>query len=262
MIRLMSILTLWLSAAAFTALGSEPVKIRVLSYNIRHGEGTDHKIDLERIAKVIKSVDPDVVALQEVDRNTKRSKMVDQPKELARLTGMHSIFEKNIPFQGGEYGNAILTKTAPKSHRNHPLPSQYKGEQRGALEVELAQPDSFLFVSTHLDYRPSDKERQLSIELFEKLYAKSELPVLIAGDFNSVEESDVIKNLRTNNWLVPEGKGKWFTFPSEKPARQIDYIIARPLNRWRVEEVKVLDEPLASDHRPFLTVFTLSPVKK
>ena len=57
---------------------SEPTQVRVLTYNIHHGEGTDRKIDLARIAAVIKRVKPDVVALQEVDKATSRSHGVDQ----------------------------------------------------------------------------------------------------------------------------------------------------------------------------------------
>ena len=52
--------------------------VRVLTYNIHHGEGMDGKIDLERIAAVIKRLEPDVVALQEVDVKTTRSQGVDQ----------------------------------------------------------------------------------------------------------------------------------------------------------------------------------------
>ncbi|MDB4477222.1 hypothetical protein N9018_03350, partial [Rhodopirellula sp.] len=61
--------------------------LRVLSYNIHHAAGTDGKLDLQRIANVIQSVDPDVISLQEVDRLARRSGSVDQPSELARLTG-------------------------------------------------------------------------------------------------------------------------------------------------------------------------------
>src|SRR5690606_2840765 len=70
----------------------EEQKITVLTYNIHHGEGMDGKLDLERIANVIRSVNPDLVALQEVDRKTQRSAGVDQAEELARLTGMRHVF--------------------------------------------------------------------------------------------------------------------------------------------------------------------------
>ena len=66
-----------------SADAARPLAIRVLSYNIHHGEGVDGKLDLQRIARVITSVKPDLVALQELDRNTTRTEKVDQPAVLA-----------------------------------------------------------------------------------------------------------------------------------------------------------------------------------
>src|SRR5688572_7821086 len=69
--------------------------LRVMTYNIHIARGLDDKIDLQRIANVIKRADVDVVALQEVDVKTRRSGSdVDQLKELAKLTGMHGKFGK------------------------------------------------------------------------------------------------------------------------------------------------------------------------
>ena len=62
--------------------------VRVLTYNIHHGEGLDGRIDLPRQAAIMTSAAPDLVALQEVDRGTARAGGVDQLAELARLTGM------------------------------------------------------------------------------------------------------------------------------------------------------------------------------
>ena len=68
--------------------GQQPPRLRVLTYNIHHGEGTDGKFDYERLARVINGLKPDVAALQEVDRNTRRANGVDQAALLAKLTGM------------------------------------------------------------------------------------------------------------------------------------------------------------------------------
>jgi endonuclease/exonuclease/phosphatase family metal-dependent hydrolase len=240
--------------------GKKPVRLRVLSYNIHHGEGLDKKIDLERLARVIRAAEPDLVALQEVDRNTKRSGGVDQPRELGRLTGLKEIFERNIPFQGGDYGNAVLTRLPVKRHRNHALPSFYKGEQRGVLEVELAAPGTdaaFVFLATHLDYRPKDEERLASVKFIEDLLRnRAEVPVVLAGDLNAQPDSAVLKAFR-QGWHVTGVSDKLFTFPAEKPTRQIDYVLVRPARRWHVVEVRVLDEPVASDHRPILAVLEL-----
>ena len=86
------------------------VRLRVLTYNIHHGEGVDGKLDLKRIAQVITSVDPDLVALQEVDRGTRRTQEIDQPAELAQLTKMHVVFGGNIRYQGGDLHARVVRR--------------------------------------------------------------------------------------------------------------------------------------------------------
>ena len=100
---------------ASVAWAELPDEIRVLTYNIHHGEGVDGKFDLPRIADVIKLASPDLVALQEVDQGTARASGVDQPAELARLTGMKVVFGRNIDFQGGGYGTAVLSRLPVKA---------------------------------------------------------------------------------------------------------------------------------------------------
>ncbi|MFI4874737.1 MAG: endonuclease/exonuclease/phosphatase family protein, partial [Blastopirellula sp. JB062] len=97
--------------------------LRILSYNIHHAEGLDDKLDLPRIAEVIKSVSPDFVFLQEVDRRVLRSGQVDQATELGKLTGLHSAFGGNIRLGAGDYGNAILSRFPLRELKNHPLPN-------------------------------------------------------------------------------------------------------------------------------------------
>ena len=86
----------WMILLGAAAVTAEPIRVRVLSYNIHHAEGVDRDLDLDRISRVIRSVDPDLVALQEVDRKVTRTRGVDQPAELARLTGMKVVFGSNI----------------------------------------------------------------------------------------------------------------------------------------------------------------------
>src|SRR5687767_689864 len=116
------ILVFVLFTASLLAQPSSTV-IRVMSYNIHHGEGLDGKLDLERIAKLITDAKADIVGLQEVDRGSERTQKRDLPAELAKLTGMTVQFDKNIPNQGGEYGNAVLTKFPIKRAKNTHLKS-------------------------------------------------------------------------------------------------------------------------------------------
>src|ERR1035441_3898455 len=95
-------------------------RLVVLTYNIQIGTGMDKKVDLARTAAVIRSVAPDLVALEEVDHKSRRTAGVLQDVELARPTGMHLIFGKasdreGIDQNGGDYGNAILSRFPIKS---------------------------------------------------------------------------------------------------------------------------------------------------
>src|SRR6185295_11676569 len=87
-----------------------PAPFRVMTYNIHHGEGADGRVDLLRVAEVVKQEKADIVALQEVDKGVERTKRRDLPAELAALTGMTCVFSNNFHYQGGEYGNAVLTR--------------------------------------------------------------------------------------------------------------------------------------------------------
>lgn len=241
------------------ASADEPVRLRVLSYNIHHGRGTDDVVDLGRIARVINEVRPDVVALQEVDRGVERSGRIDEPAELARLTGTEAVFERNIAHQGGDYGNALLSKLPILDSRNVPLPSHYEGEQRGCLVVDLDGPGDagpIRIFATHLDYRRDDGERLDSAALIAGLASEeADRPTVLMGDLNALPDSAVLRRFdeswtRANPEPMP-------TFPVADPTRQIDYILLRPEGRWRTVEVRVLDESVASDHRPIFAVLEL-----
>jgi endonuclease/exonuclease/phosphatase family metal-dependent hydrolase len=240
--------------------GEQPLSLRVLSYNIHHGEGTDGKNDLERIARLIDSLNPDLVALQEVDSGTKRTHRIDQPAELARLTKMPVVFGDNIPYQGGRYGNAVLTRLPVLRFENHPLPSFYEGEQRGLMELELDLPGNrppLLFFATHLDYRPKDEERMVSARLINQLTdSRENQAALIVGDFNSEPCSRVMCEFR-KRWRHTQ-RYSALTYPSVNPVKQIDFILSRPFQRWRVVHSEVIGEEVASDHRPIFAILRLS----
>jgi endonuclease/exonuclease/phosphatase family metal-dependent hydrolase/dienelactone hydrolase len=236
--------------------------LRVLSYNIHHAAGTDGKLDLNRIAEVIQSVNPDVVSLQEVDQRARRSGSVDQPSELSKLTGMRVLFAENIPLQGGSYGNAILSRFEIESKNHALLPNHSKGEQRGLISSTLLwqgpgqQANKFNFTTTHFDHRANESERVASaVQVNELAISDPDTPSLIAGDFNDVRGSKTLEILQ-KKWSIagPELP----TVPVAKPTRQIDFILYRPRNRWTVITTEVLKESVASDHRAILTVLRLN----
>lgn len=258
MSRTQIIASLLLALLACSSQAAEPLRLRVLTYNIHHAEGIDGKLDLPRIAEVIKAARPDLAAIQEVDQQVERSAKADQPAELARLTGMHIAFGPNLKYQGGDYGNVVLSRFPIKRHKNHALPSLDDGETRGILQTEIELPKEYgvvVFLATHFDHRQDDRERLASARQILELDHMA--PALMAGDLNDLPDSDTLTAL-ASTWKVANDKPR-ATFPVDKPAKQIDYVLFSPRSRWKVVETKVLDESVASDHRPLLAVLELQP---
>ncbi len=234
---------------------NEPPTLRVLTYNIHHGEGEDGAFNLERLAEVIKGAEPDVVALQEVDQGTARASGVDQAAVLGELTGMHSTFAEAMPHDGGSYGEAVLSRWPFVETEGHALPFQDGLEPRTALAARL-RPDNglpeFLFVGTHLSHE-SDQTRLWQCGMLNTLFANSTLPVVLAGDLNSRPGSRPITELLSGGWSASDA-GHSPTSPSSGPRRKIDYVMLRSADPWKVISVEILDEPVASDHAPVLVV--------
>jgi endonuclease/exonuclease/phosphatase family metal-dependent hydrolase len=237
-----------------------PVTLRVMSYNIHHGEGLDGKVDLLRIAQLIQEQGADIVGLQEVDKGVERTQRRDLPAELAALTGMTCVFSNNYHYQGGEYGNAVLTKFPVKRSANLHYKMLRPGEQRGILQLVLdARGRELVFLNTHIDYRPDDSERWSNTTEIEELarhYAGK--PIIMVGDFNDTPESRVCRRIAEtfdDTWALV-GPGGGFTIPAANPRKRIDYLwISKdkslvPLKAW-------VPHSEASDHLPVVAEFQL-----
>jgi endonuclease/exonuclease/phosphatase family metal-dependent hydrolase len=221
-----------LAAAALDCQSAPPQPatntFRVMTYNIHHGAGLDGRVDLQRIADLIKREQADIVALQEVDKGVQRTARRDCPAELAVLTGMTCVFSNNFHFQGGEYGNAVLTRFPVKRWTNRHYKMLRPGEQRGLLQLVLdVHGRDLVFMDTHIDFRADDAERLMNVaELLELLPACHGQPVILCGDFNDTPRSRTHERLVsafTDTWAAV-GKGEGLTIPADKPAKRIDYI--------------------------------------
>lgn len=250
-----------LTGAAVSHQAAEPTRLRVLTYNIHHGEGTDGKLDLARTAAVIARAAPDVVALQEVDNQTTRSNGVDQAAELGRLTGMHAAFGKAMDHAGGGYGDAILSRFPLSEVRVHDLPTAPGSEPRCAIaaRIQVGQDGrAFVIVSTHLEHARAPIRLLQAQALDQALAAAEARPAILAGDFNDVPEGPAIGALRPH-WIDASAGNPDPTSPAGHPRRKIDYIFFRPGGAWRAVETQVIDEPVTSDHRPLLVVLEATP---
>lgn len=237
-----------------------PVVFRAMSFNIHHGEGLDGKVDLERIARCILDQKADLVAVQEVDKGVRRTQGRDFPSELARLTGMTCVFSNNYAFQGGEYGNAILSRFPILSATNLHYRMLRAGEQRGLLQTQVQVGGHRLwFLATHIDYRPDDAERLANVAEMAKCPAvTSGGPFLIAGDFNDQPGSRTHAGMLAfaqDAWLVA-GQGDGFTIPANSPRSRIDYLWLPRGPRLTVKRIWVVPSD-ASDHLPLVGEFEL-----
>lgn len=239
---LIPVLFLTVLAAVASAPRSE-APLRLMSYNIHNGIGMDGITDYSRIAFVIDSLNPDVVAVQEVDSVTRRSSGHDMLAEIASHAGMHHVFARAIDYEGGKYGIGILSKEMPVSHYYVALPG--REEERVLLVVEF---DRYVFACTHLSLTEDD--RDASLELIQDAAEKTGKPFFIAGDFNAEPQSPFMRRFAGNFTVLSATDGK--TCPADTPVEMIDYIAVATSSVNAVTPVssKIVPETVASDHRP------------
>ena len=243
-----TILLIFLTVVSFwLILSLKPVQVRIMSYNVRHCAGMDLVVDYDRTANVISKIQPDVVAIQELDSMTGRSGRKYQLEELANRTNYYSIFGKAIDYDGGGYGVGILTKEQPLRTKRIPLPGD---EPRVLLLVELKD---YVIACTHLDLE--EDARLASIPLIINEAENWQKPFILAGDWNDSPNSQLLLGLKKyftiNSDISP-------TFPADKPNECIDYVATFNNCPAKTIESVVVDEPEASDHRPLVVRLSFS----
>ena len=231
--------------AASGAFAQEYIKI--MSYNVRNAKGMDNVRDYSRVAKVILEAAPDVVAVQELDSMTNRSGRKHVLGEIAKLVNMHAEYFPAISFDGGKYGIGILSKEQPLEVKGYPLPG--REEERALLVADF---NDYMFACTHLSLTEAD--RMTSLEIIGKIAQTSKKPFYLAGDLNAVPGSPFIEGLQKNFRILNKVGEK--TFPAPLPDRTLDYIAVWKGTAPKLDVVssEVVDEPLASDHRPVTVV--------
>ena len=195
----------------------------MLSFNILHGKTTNGSFDLDIIANVIKKADADFVSLQEVDFKTNRAKKYDLPTELGYRTKMASIFGRAMYYDGGEYGEGVLSKYSFLSTRNVALPYTKGNEPRAALEITtvLKSGDTISFIGTHLDHLKEDTDRVSQATAINKVFSDNNYPTILTGDLNDTPNSRTI-NILESFWKASYNKSNpLLTFPSDKPIKKI-----------------------------------------
>lgn len=245
--------------AQVKAPSAKPKKeFKILCYNIHHAAppSKPDSIDIDAIVRVIKEANADVITLQEVDSNTKRSN-IDEAKVIAEKTGLHYRFFKAIDHDGGGYGLAILSRHPLQNAKLTPLPQQIKAENRilAQVTIDLGRGIKFVIANTHLDASKMHENRIVQMQRILKEFEDTSLPVILCGDLNSVAGSETINSLDTQfkRTCLENCPG---TSPQINPRSTIDYIATKNL-KWSLLEYKVIEETYASDHRPITATFSI-----
>lgn len=233
------------------------VTIKAMTYNIYSGR----KQGIDKIVEVIKKENPDVVSLQEVERNTEINPW-DTPKKLAELTGMkfyYFIHALDIP-TGGDYGNVILSKYPISEETSFKLSVLKEGDyvrSFGYVKV-LKEGKEFYFAATHLDHKYEDVARLKQIEEILASVEPLNKPVILGGDLNSRRGSATMTAFQkyfTVNCL--SDSAPW-TVPVPKPTYACDWLIYAPNNALQVKEYYVCYwADKESDHYPVVATYLI-----
>lgn len=236
---------LFIFAALFIFSAQAQNTLKLMSYNIKNANGMDNVCNFQRIANVINNTSPDVVAIQEVDSMTNRSGQKYVLGEIAERTQMHGYFAPAIDYDGGKYGIGLLAKQVPLRLQSLPLPGREE-----ARTLILAEFTDYIYCCTHMSL--TEEDRMKSLELVKAFTSSSTKPLFLAGDMNAEPESGFIKELQKDFQIL--SNPKQHTFPAPDPKETIDYIATLKQNAkgFAVISAKVINEPMASDHRPIL----------
>jgi endonuclease/exonuclease/phosphatase family metal-dependent hydrolase len=235
--------------------------LKVMSFNILHGATTKNDFNLDTIAGVINYYQPDLVALQEVDFRTNRAKNYDLPTELGIRTKMASLFARAMYYDGGEYGEAVLSKFTFIGSENVALPHLPDSEPRAALvtRIKTKNGNTIQFVGTHLDHLKDETDRVMQAKSIVAHLGDTEYPTLLVGDLNSVPTSTPI-HIISEKFSKPEHPNAWNgTYPATGPTKCIDHIMYNMPKKWQLLDYEVLCENYASDHCIVIATLLFTP---
>jgi len=246
---LVSVMVLFASSAQ----AQYPDKVKFLSYNLWGYRNAEMPGGYDSLAAVINEIGADISGHQEVDRANSRSKGVDVIAYLGERTGMHSLFAPALKgWNGGDYGEGLLAKHPPLSHRLFWV-EEPEGEDRSAIEIDITMSgERVRFLTTHLahenDAFAAHQAREMVAWIDEG--GGEEIPMVIMGDFNSRPGDEAMSQYEAAGFV-------YVRTSSGGILDEIDHIMYRPRDRWRVVEADKPTEYTASDHDPVWAILEL-----
>ncbi len=236
--------------------------MRLLSYNIHKGiGGQDGRYDLERVRQVIREEDPDLVCLQEVTQNARRTHHHDQPLMLAEQLGATAhLFQMNVHYRQGGYGNLLLSRW-PFQRRHQVSLRLGRRKPRGAQMVVVETAEGPLHLSNvHLGLAEKERHWQVNHLLYHPLFRESlHLPTLLVGDCNDWRNTLAAGPLaRCDFELVNGPPGHFRSFPAFMTVLSLDKAFHRGLVVCHAHLVRSALARRASDHLPLVIDFHLA----
>lgn len=230
-----------------------PQQLRIVDWNIEHG--AEHGLDA--VLDVLRGLDPDVVLLQEVDRDVDRSGVVDQPQTLAAGLGpdYQAVYAPTLELEGGLYGIAMLSRVPFRGVSAIPLSNTDVGEPRTAIDARLCVgPAPLRIVNHHADYQKEGAA--ISVQELLKVLQGSAVPgTVFAGDFNQ-DPTDI-----GPGDCVADGLTDVLAKRDDSPTfanNRIDYFFVDDVLVEHVAGAGVVQSK-ASDHRPIMMNLALQP---
>ena len=240
---------------------------RIVTYNVHRCVGTDRRLNVGRVAEVLAALNPDIVALQELDVGRRRTGYADQAHEIAARLKMASHFHPAFQVEGELYGDAILTALPERLVKAQALPGYHRVkalEPRGALWVEIeVGGHAVQVINTHLGLVPREQQIQAAHLAGPDWLDHPDCvsPTILLGDFNATASSLVYRTLTArlhDARRQARHKNPTSTFPSALPVLRIDHhFVSSQIN---VSDVFAPFDPLsrsASDHLPLVMDFDL-----
>ncbi|HZT82818.1 MAG TPA: endonuclease/exonuclease/phosphatase family protein [Gemmataceae bacterium] len=236
--------------------------MRLLSYNIHKGIGNDRRYRMERIIRVIEEENPDLICLQEVTHNHRRSRYHDQPRLLANHFGAAAHFyQMNVPLKNGGYGNLVLSRW-PFRVKHQVSLRLHNRKPRGAQCVVVETPEGPLhLVNWHLGLNEKERHWQVRHLLNHHLFRESaHLPTVIAGDFNDWRNTLAGNAFAEHAFeLLTAPASRFRSFPSFLSMMALDKVFARgPVIARHARVVRSKLARRASDHLPVVLDFHLA----
>ena len=232
--------------------------VTVMSYNVHYcAPKGSNDADVDAIAEVIINAKPDIVFMQEVDKNTTRSKKIDQLKELSKKTNMpYYYYSRAIDYQGGQMGNGTLSRYELSHTQTHKLPrvnlgpDVYVSDRVLSTATVTINDRKITIANTHLAL--TDENKALQVPEINKILSSMNQPVIFGGDFNATPQHNAMVTFFGYDFKKTCSTN-CNTLPSDAPNREIDYILLRPTNNFEVLGHQVVTS-LASDHLPIVSV--------